>query len=86
MATTQVAIISWSSLPVYYAFGGHSFKYKVSIAKGEFSFTDLGVNETFLKVKGLEINSTYCVSLLAYNSFGDGPSSDCVKFKVASGI
>lgn len=41
--------------------------------------------ETETKVKNLEINSTYCASMLAYNDYGDGPRGECVEFNTPSG-
>lgn len=87
MATMEVAIISWSSQPSYYSSGDGSHKYKVSILEKGFNATKIfEVMETSMKFRGFTINSTYCVSLLAVNSFGDGPWSDCFTFKAASGI
>ena len=88
MATMNVAIISWSPQPSYYSRGDDSHKYKVSILEKGFNVTKIFAvdRKTSMKFKGFTINSTYCVSLLAVNSFGEGPWSDCVTFKAASGI
>lgn len=88
MATMKVAIISWSPQPSYYSCGDDSHKYKVSILEKGFSVTQVFDvdKETSMKFKDFTISSTYCVSLLAVNSFGEGPWSDCVTFKAASGI
>ncbi len=42
--------------------------------------------KTETKLRNLELNATYCASLLAYNDFGDGPRSECVEFTTPSGI
>ena len=42
--------------------------------------------KTETKLKNLELNSTYYISMLAYNDLGDGPRSEYIDFNTPSGI
>lgn len=69
----RMAVISWNTLPEYYAFGGETCKYKLSLSKelGSSKYF-AGLNESSFKLKEIDINTNYCVSLMAYNDMGDG--------------
>ena len=42
-------------------------------------------NITNIKVDSLQMNTTYCVSVLAYNKYGNGEIENCTLVKTASG-
>ena len=81
----RMAVISWNTLPHYFAFGGETYKYNLSLSNEGSSKYFAGLNEPSYKLKEIDINSNYCVSLMAYNDMGDGPWSDCVNFTTTSG-
>lgn len=91
--TMRMVKISWKTLPEYYAIGGEPYKYKAIV------WADTGFYSSRKSIKGLylieglsfkatelEVNTTYCASLMTFGSLGDGPWGNCVHFTTASGI
>ena len=82
----QVAVITWNRLPEYFSSGEEPKQFKISISKQGTSNPPVGTTGFNWKFKALELKSTYCVSVMAHNAFGNGPWSDCVNFTTPSGI
>lgn len=79
--------ISWKTLPEYYAIGGEPYKYKAIVwADTGFNSSRKSIEGLYFKATELEVNTTYCASLMTFGSLGDGPWGDCVHFTTTSGI
>lgn len=90
MASMTTAILTWNSLANYSTGGGEIRGFKLFFCeKGSLNQDENVIvlsTEPQRKIKNLELNTTYCVSLSAINDFGEGPRTECVELNTPSGI
>ena len=84
--------VTWDGLLSYQSFPevmGYQITYQLvtNQRKSSEGNVTLKVNSniTNIKVDSLQMNTTYCVSVLAYNKYGNGEIKNCTLVKTASG-
>ena len=101
MAVTNIKIhsigahslnITWDSLLPYQSFPeitGYKIRYLLLTDQGESSRNNVLItvnsSNASYRVTGLQRNTSYCVTVFAYNEHGDGEINNCTAVTTASG-
>ena len=80
-----VVAVKWRPLKGYF-FAGQQRGYKLVFSgnSGGWNYT-LGSEVTSFHVGPLKKNTTYCVRVLAFDEYGDGPADECINITTQDG-